>query len=316
VTRAHAFTGKIGLDLCGFLGSLKKTVDDLSKPNMNISVVIVNWNDKNDTLACLGSVYASTMRTVQVIVVDNGSTDGSIETIETQFPEVHLIGLAENVHFAAGANTGISHALEQAPDAVLLLNNDATLAPGTLEKLAATLEHTPGLGIVGAHLIHPDGREVIGAFCDFNTGMIGEPVPPDDGEPMLVDYVWGTAMLIRAQVLEQIGLFDEAYVAYFEDMDFCFRARAAGWEVAGVPGAIVHHAGSKSANRVFLQQMWLRGRNWVRCFMQHAPPENRSSLRWHLLIHRMPHLAWSTIRTIAARKLRPKGHPIKLWSRS
>ena len=119
-------------------------------------------------------------------------------------------------------------------------------------------------------------------------------------------------MLIRAAVLRQIGAFDESYVAYFEDTDFCLRAKGAGWLTVTALAAVVYHEGSKTANKRFLQQMWLRGRNWLRCFWRHAPPANRPRLLFWLLGYRLPHLAWSTAVTILARTLRPKGRPIRL----
>ena len=119
-------------------------------------------------------------------------------------------------------------------------------------------------------------------------------------------------MLIRAEVLEEVGLFDETYIAYFEDADLCLRARQAGWLTVGAARAEVQHAGSKSANRRFLQQMFLRGRNWVRFFMCYSP--DRALLAWWLFGWRLPHLAWSTLFTLVVRTLRPGDQPLKLWS--
>ncbi|NDJ34441.1 MAG: glycosyltransferase family 2 protein [Chloroflexi bacterium] len=196
------------------------------------------------------------------------------------------------------------YALHQGMDAVLLLNNDARLLPGSLAVLCHVLQEHPAIGIVGARLEHPDGRVVVGADCDWHTAAIYEPLPPYRAPLIGVDYVWGTAMLIRSDVLRTIGLFDESYIAYFEDMDLCMRARAAGWHIVGVRDAPVWHAGSATANRSFLQQMWLRGRNWARCFLQHAPPSPR--LWFWLFGVRLPHLVWSTLVTILVWTVRRK----------
>jgi GT2 family glycosyltransferase len=121
-------------------------------------------------------------------------------------------------------------------------------------------------------------------------------------------------MLIRADVLRQVGLLDERYVAYFEDADLCLRAGQIGWKTATALRATVHHAGARTANRVFLQQMWLRGRNWLRCYWRYAPRAERPRLLLCMLGYRLPRLAWSNLVTILARTLRPQGQPIRLWS--
>ena len=171
-------------------------------------------------------------------------------------------------------------------------------------------------GVVGSRLIHPTDPPgtIVGANCDWRTGAIIEPDPPPDPaqDRLLVDYVWGCSMLIRASTVREMGLMDESYVAYFEDADFCLRARRAGWLTATALTAIVHHEGSKTANRKFLEQMWLRGRNWLRCFWRHGPVATRPRLLLWLLGYRLPHLAWSTGVTIVVRTVRPKGRPIRL----
>ncbi len=283
-----------------------------------VVAVVVNWNGREDTLACLAALQHSYPYSPEVIVVDNGSSDGSAAAVQAAFPAAQVVALPANLHFAAGANVGIRAAMARRADYVWLLNNDALVTPDALAEMLRVAESEARIGIVGARLVHPFDPPgvIVGAYCDFDTGAIVEPPPPVDTEHgwLVVDYVWGCAMLVKTAVPAQVGLLEEAWVAYFEDADFCLRARQAGWHTVTALQAVVYHAGSKTANRVFLQQMWLRGRNWWRCFWRHAPVAKRPKLFCWLWGYRVPHLAWSTLFTIVARKVRPNGREIQLWS--
>lgn len=291
-------------------GKVSKTTD--------IVTVVVNWNGRDDTLTCLDSLEAS-KPVPKTLVVDNGSTDGSVPAIANRFPAVEIITLPGNQHFAAAANIGIRRGQELGAEYICLLNNDVIVQADALAEMVRVAESDAGIGIVGAKLIHPFDPPgvIVGAMCDFRTGAIVEPTLPEDpgADRLPVDYVWGCALLLRAQALSDIGALEAAWIAYFEDTDFCLRACKAGWRTVTALQAVVHHTGSKSANRVFLQQMWLRGRNWWRCYWRHAPPAVRPQLAFWMWGYRLPHLLWSTLVTIAARKLRPRGRPIRLWGR-
>jgi len=273
---------------------------------MNVVAVVVNWNGRDDTLACLESLSCS-QPCPHVVLVDNGSSDGTVTAVQSVFPQVGIIALPQNRHFAVGANVGLRCGLQQGADCLWLLNNDVTVRPETLATMIHVLESDPAIGIVGGRLEHPQNPPgvIVGAYCDFRSGAIIEPPPPS--EPALaqlaVDYVWGCAMLIQAAILRQVGLFDESLVAYFEDADLCLRARQSGWQTVTALQAVVYHTGSKTANRAFWRQMWLRGRNWWRVFLRYAPAADRAALRWWLLGVRLPRLAWSAVRTAIARAL-------------
>jgi GT2 family glycosyltransferase len=141
---------------------------------------------------------------------------------------------------------------------------------------------------------------------------VREPVVPADAPPCDVDYVWGCALLARTEALSRIGLFDERYVAYFEDADLCLRARAAGYRIVGVPGARIDHFGGRAGDRRLLQQTYLRGRNWLRCFARHAPPELRLRAVLAVAAYRLPRLALGSALWYIARKLRPRGRRVSL----
>ncbi|MDX1614567.1 MAG: glycosyltransferase family 2 protein [Candidatus Promineifilaceae bacterium] len=281
-----------------------------------VAAVVVNWNGREETLACLASLVESRGVRLMVVVVDNGSTDGSVTAIQARYPTVEVIALPSNRHFAAGANVGLRHGLAQGADYLWLLNNDVLLDPDALAEKVRIAESDSRIGIIGARLVHPTNPPgvIVGANCDLRTGAIIEPAPPTGPRQnrLAVDYVWGCAMLIRAAVLIEVGFFDERLVAYFEDTDMCLRAARHGWQTTTALKATVHHVGSRSANRRFLQQMFLRGRNWWRVYWRHAPARDRKRLFVWLWGYRLPHLLWSTLVTVIVRTLRPRGRPIRL----
>lgn len=286
---------------------------------MSVAAVVVNWNGRQDTLACLDSVCRSRPERPTVILVDNGSTDGSVAAVRRAFPLVEIICLPKNLHFARGANAGLERGITSGAEFLWLLNNDTLVSPDALAEMLRIANADARIGVVGSKLIHPRNPPgvIVGANCDFSTGAIIEPAPPDDetADRMFVDYVWGCSMLVKAELLRQIGLFDAGFCAYFEDTDFCLRARQHDWLTATALRAIIHHAGSRSADQAFLSQMWLRGRNWLRCYRRHAPLAKRAKLSVWMLGYRLPRLAWISAVTIGARKLRPRGRNIRLWHR-
>jgi N-acetylglucosaminyl-diphospho-decaprenol L-rhamnosyltransferase len=284
--------------------------------------VIVTWNSRDDLLACLKALRAAG-ETAAVLVVDNASDDGSASAVRSDFPEVTVLEADRNLHFARGANLGLRFALAHGARQVCVLNPDAVPATGALAEMVRVSASDDKLGIVGARLVHPRPaqtsrvreRVVVGALCNLATGDIIEPTAPENRalDRLTVDYVWGCAMLLRAEALEQVGLFDESLTAYFEDADLCLRARAAGWHTATALRAVVVHAGSRAGNQRFAQQMWLRGRNWLRVYWRHAPPAARPRLAVWMWGYRLPQLLWSALVTVSVRSLRPNGRPIRLW---
>ena len=291
----------------------------------SVLVVVVTWNSRTDVLDCLAALANSEGVALDVVVVDNASTDGTAAAVRAAFPTAEVIENERNEHFARGANVGLRRALERGAEYACVLNPDALVTPNALAEMVQVADSQPSLGIVGARLVHPaphprsrlGERIVVGANCDLRTGAIVEPAAPAGNahDRLAVDYVWGCAMLLRAAALRQIGLFDERLIAYFEDTDLCLRARAAtpAWRTATALRAVVAHGGSRAANRKFLQQMWLRSRNWLWCFWRHAPAQQRPRLLLWMLGYRLPHLAWTTLLTLVARTVRPLGRPIRLW---
>jgi GT2 family glycosyltransferase len=131
-----------------------------------------------------------------------------------------------------------------------------------------------------------------------------EPEPPGDAshDRLIVDYVWGASLLARARMLREVGLFDEGFRAYFEDMDLCLRARAAGWSTVTALRAEVAHVGSQAGDRRFAEQMWLRARNWLWCFWRHAPRRQRPRVLLWMALRRWPEMAWALWRNVSRRR--------------
>ena len=211
-----------------------------------IFVVVPNWNGADLIAECLRSLETQTQN-ANIVVVDNGSVDKSVSIIEAQFPGVHLIKLPRNTGFAGGVNTGIRYAMEQNADAVALFNNDAQADPNWLRHLAAALADNPDYGIATGKLLSADKKH-IDSTGDFYTSW-GLPFPRGRGEPVSDKYdkatdvfgASGGASLYRIKMFKDIGLFDEDFFAYYEDVDLSFRAQLAGWKVRYVPAAEAYH---------------------------------------------------------------------------
>jgi len=210
-----------------------------------VSVIVLNWNGKHFLQECLGSLRQQTFKEFDTILVDNGSTDGSVQYIERRFPEVKVIALPKNTGFASGNNVGI-----QASDTeyVALLNNDTKADPGWLEALTKALEEHPQVGFCASKILLHDPPDVIDSAGDlFYTCGVGEKrgrAERDDEQFAELVPVFGAcaaAALYRRQMLEDIGLFDEDFFAYAEDVDLSFRAQLAGYQCLFVPDAVVYH---------------------------------------------------------------------------
>jgi GT2 family glycosyltransferase len=213
-----------------------------------ISVIILNWNKAEETLRCLESLRQARLEDVEVIVVDNGSTDGSSGRIRGAFPAVTMIETGANLGYAAGNNTGIRHALAKGTRFVFVLNNDTGVAPDALDCLLDAVRRFPRAAFFGPKLLHleaPDRVQSTGIWLDFywRSHQLGADAPdrPGDLSPRQVECVSGAAIFIRAEALEKIGLIDPDFFLYREDIDWCLRARRQGFQIVHVPGARVWH---------------------------------------------------------------------------
>jgi len=215
-----------------------------------VTIIVLNWNGLADTLECLGSLSRLDYPAYEVIVVDNGSTDGSPAAIRERFPDVELIENGKNRGFTGGNNVGLRRALEQGTDYALLLNNDTEVAPDFLQLLVQAADADPRVGIGGPTIYYFDqprtvwsagggidwrrGKTRMLGLNELDAGQFGE-------EPREVDFVTGCALLVKRAVMEQAGLLDERFFAYYEETEWCVRARHAGFSIVHVPKAKVWH---------------------------------------------------------------------------
>ena len=210
-----------------------------------ISVIVLNYNGKGFLDGCLSSLASQTYSDFEVIVVDNGSRDGSPEYIEENYPWVRLAKNDENLGFAGGTNVGIRAAKGEF---VITLNNDSRADSRFIEELIKPMAD-PEVGVCAAKMLFPDGRINSAGICISRSGAAWDRgmFEPDRGQYEFVEEVFGAcagAALYRREMLDEIGLFDEDFFLYLEDVDLAFRARLAGWKCLYVPGArVIHHHG-------------------------------------------------------------------------
>lgn len=243
-----------------------------------VFVIILNWNLKDDTIACVESVLASSYSPYQVVVVDNASTDGSVSDILAHFGEkVDLIVNETNVGFAAGVNVGIRYALDKGADWILLLNNDTIIASDMVAQLikAAVSTQESRVGILSPIIYYYDQPNKVWRIGDWHPRWSPIPIRIPSvvlrikQKPFFVDYVTGCGMLIQKEVFHKVGLFDPNYFMYYEDADFCLRARKAGFSLLCVPTAKMWHKVSKSTYKNIGYQQYLRTRYRVQFYKLH-----------------------------------------------
>jgi N-acetylglucosaminyl-diphospho-decaprenol L-rhamnosyltransferase len=274
-------------------------VTDRATPRL--AVVIVSWNVRDLLGACLCSLLDDLERSslkAQVWVVDNASSDGTPAMVAGDFPEVRLIASDENLGFAAGNNLAlreITNLKSQVSEYIWLLNPDTEVLPRATSALLAALEADPQAAVAGAKLLYPDGSLQPSAFRFpglvqlafeffslpsrfYDTPLNGRyPRRLYEGEvPFPVDHPLGAAMMVRMGAVARVGLMDEGYRMYCEEIDWCWRMRQAGWHALCVPAArVIHHAGRSAAQAPVSSfvNLWIsRARLYAR---RHGPITHR-----------------------------------------
>jgi len=208
-----------------------------------ISIIIVNFNGLRFLEPCLSSLTTQSFRNFEIIIVDNHSSDGSARYLREHFPLITLIETVKNLGFAGGTNTGIraSHG-----DFILTLNNDTITDPQFIENLARPMTSDPHLGMCASKMVFPDGRINSTAICISRSGAawdrgMGELDHGQYDEPEEIFGPCAGAALYRRTMLDEIGLFDEDFFLFMEDVDLAFRAQLSGWKCIYVPTARVVH---------------------------------------------------------------------------
>ena len=210
--------------------------------------MILSWNRVDCLKDCVKSLLEINYPNYDIIVVDNASTDGSPEEVERNFPFVKLIRNKENLGYAEGNNIGIKYAIEKGDDYVLLLNDDVVVDPNFLRELVEVAEGDPRIGAVGPRIHHFKGSSGLYQFYGkANFYFNADYKRLDDvSKPEEVDYVFGTALLVKKEVVRRVGLLDANFFLYVEERDWCYRIRKAGYKIVYVPSAKAYHKVSQS----------------------------------------------------------------------
>ena len=258
---------------------------------MDLSIIIVNWNTEEYLLHCLRSIFEMGQgRDWEVIVVDNGSQDGSGREVEKAFPFVHLVSNEKNLGFAKAVNQGLQKASGRY---ALLLNPDTQMKHEAIERLVSFMDAHSDVGVAGAQLLNADGskQNSIANFPSLATELLNKSLlrwlspnrfPGKEKSyagPIEVDSVIGACMVVRREAMEQVGLLDEDYFLFLEETDWCYRMKRAGWKIYHVPQAEVYHFQGKSA-----ETAKKRARVEFYRSRYHFFRKNRGSLQWSILL--------------------------------
>jgi N-acetylglucosaminyl-diphospho-decaprenol L-rhamnosyltransferase len=267
----------------------------------DLSIVIVNWNVRELLRHCLHSIFQPPTSNfqIEVIVVDSASSDGSVAMVEEEFPQVHLIANSENVGFTVGNNQGIAVSRGRY---ILLLNPDTEIVGDALATMVEYMDDHPQVGALGPQLLNPDGsiqssrrRFPALATAFLESTVLQQWFPhnrvirhyyvadrPED-EIQEVDWVTGACLLARRETIEEVGLLDEGFFMYSEELDWCRRAKERGWRVVYLPTARVIHYGAQSSEQVKSFQHIQFQRSKIRYFRKHHGSWQAEVLRLFVL---------------------------------
>jgi GT2 family glycosyltransferase len=239
----------------------------------SVTVVLLNWNEWQDTSSCLYSLRDLDYSNYRVVVVDNASVNDSVVQIRERHPKIHVIENPKNVGFAGGCNTGIRYAQSQESDFIWLLNTDTRVDSGALRALVEKAQTDSRLGGVGSVIHFMDEPDRVqcwgGGYVNF---ILGKPrhflkEVRDDR----VEFITGCSLLLRRLAIDEIGLLDEGFFMYWEDGDICFRLRRAGWRLAVAGQSKIWHKGYTSIGKGRLSSYKNFNASAARFFRKHAP---------------------------------------------
>ena len=236
-----------------------------------VSIIILNWNNYEDTKECLLSLDKITYPNYEVIVVDNGSIDGSTLKIQKEFPQHKYIYNNDNLGFTEGNNIGMEYAMKKGTDFVLVLNNDITVENGFLESLVDIALKNPDAGIVGPAVyfyhepekLSPTGGKI--NYWRINTKVY------DSVKPTEMDWVYGCCLLVKKEVINKIGYFYTPFFISYEDVDYCVRAKKAGFKVIYEPKSRIWHKSGNSLKKSPTSYYYYFNRNKLLFIKRNAP---------------------------------------------
>jgi len=298
-----------------------------------LSIVIVNWNVRELLRRCLGSIYAGWQRPhedLEVVVVDNASHDGSADMVRREFPQVILLENQHNLGFTAGNN----QALKQAHGRyVMLLNPDTEVVGDAPMALIAYMDTHPEVGVIAPKLLNPDGTvqssrrrfpTLATAFLESTALQQSWPdnqvlrdyymLDRSDDEVQEVDWSVGACLLVRRAVIERIGLLDEGFFMYSEEMDWCYRIKQAGWQIIYFPAAQVTHYGGQSSKQVIAAQHIHFQRSKIRFFRKHHGAAQAALIRLFLLLNYLYQLIVESLKWLVGHKRAMRAERIRAYS--
>ena len=263
---------------------------------MKLSIVIICWNDRKVIIPCLRSIFQETQNVrFEVIVSDNGSTDGSLDEIRSQFPSVHIVENRANLGFSRGNNAGIRNA---SGDYILILNPDTIILDRALDKLVAFAEQHPDAGAFGCRVLNPDGSfqnpaRPVPSLSGYlvaalnlrwlgriSHSFLSDVYPAWDGRTeRAIGFQSGCCILFRSKLLKELGGFDERFFYHFEESDLCFRVWKADSSILFCPGSEITHLGGQSVGRFPIRFALETYRSGYRFFYKHYGKRGATQLR-------------------------------------
>jgi GT2 family glycosyltransferase len=262
---------------------------------MDVSVIIVNWNTRRRLLDCLASLYRTTKGlSFEVIVVDNASTDASVEAVTAAFPAARIIVNSVNAGFAKANNAALR---QMQGRYALLLNSDTIVTDSAVAGLLAFMEQNPEAGVCGPQLLNSDGslELSVGEFPTFFTTFVGRTIvqtlfpatyrkpasPQPSGAPLQVDCIIGACMMVRKTAIDAVGMLDEEYFFLYEDTDWCYRMVRAGWSIYFLPQVRIVHVGRQSIKEIKVRA---RVEAWRSCYLFFRKDRRLSHGAWLALL--------------------------------
>lgn len=221
-------------------------------PEPVVTIIVLHWRSLSNTIECLNSLHHVDVPKHDIVLVNNGSIDGTVTTVQQVYPTVHIIENVRNLGYVEGNNIGIRYALEHNAEYILLLNNDTVVESDMLAHLMEIALGNPRIGFLCPTIVSYDNptRQYVGAKIYWDAGAAAELEQSAEGMPEIVDtdYAPGSALLVKSNVIRQIGLLASEFYAYFEDVDWSLRCWHAGYRVVVVPRARVRHKGTMDRN--------------------------------------------------------------------
>ena len=278
-----------------------------------VAIVVLNWNGAKDTLACLESLQKQLYRNFVVLVVDNGSTDDSLANLRgylASYP-VELLETGRNLGYAGGNNVGIRYALQSGAELVLVLNNDTVVASDLLVRLVEATEKYPDSGMFSPRVMYMDAPDTVwddgskwnAAKLAMESHGRGRREPELDSADHESDSACGAALFVRAELARQIGLLEESFFLVWEEVDWSFRARFAGWKIMVIPKAKVWHSiGVSFCSEASPLRRYFSVRNELHWFRRHASALSRARLWMNTIRRLVPRFCINTDRRERLRK--------------